>query len=392
LRRRAREISAIARDAGLTPHCIRLVRRRRTSAHAEPGSAATVVHSVLRTLDARLHHNGRSLHVRTTDLEPASLRVRFAEARERMLQEAPELFAASGGALLAAPPVGPFDGLKLFDPELAPADSGTLRGLAMALSSPTGARVSAVATAEAEAVVRADGAGVAWQHTELQVALRGQGVEVGASARLRSMLPPARALVDRFAACAERVAAPAPAERTASTTLLLHPVAGAPLLEALARMPLRTARLNARLSLQLDPWVVGGLASRPCDAFGQASRPLTLMEGGLQRKRLVGPLPGNLRVGLGGKSLERLCGETEEGVLVEDWHRVVVDPQNGRMRLDGFGWSVRNGQRTGMLPRIGVEGRLPALFSTLTAVGADPWSFGAVRSPTLVFDRVRVTT
>ena len=389
LARRAAELVAVARELGFSDAHVRLLRDRRVQAMVH-GDALPVSHrGTVRQVHARVVHRGRSLTLSSTDSSTDAVRAQLEAARSLMETSAKELFAGTPPAA-KAPPTGPFDALAASDPALSPADPEAIRGLALALARPTGAHTRVVALARAEAVARLDGARVAWQHTHLDVSLSDGPVRLARRWRTLAAMGPAAGLVERFQARRDWAASPPVALPDTPTRVVVHPEAGGALLSALVRLPLRTRRVSDRLSVLADPWVVGGLGAQPFGPFGGATRPVPLIEGGLQRRRWSADVVGDLRVGLGGRSLSRLVGETDTGVLVVGWRRVDIHPETGRCRLVGYGRTLQDGERSVPVPRVLVEGRLPELFRQLAAIGADPCATGTVRSPTLVFDGVQV--
>lgn len=391
LAKRAGEVAALVRELGFSAASVRMVRTRTVLAAAQADALPEVHRHTVRQLDATLTWSGRTTRLVTTNLQPEALAAQLQGTLQHLQQGPPELFAPANSSSWRAPPPGPFDALDRVDPALSPADPGVVRGLALALAKPTGATVSVKAVAQAEAVARTDGAQVAGHHTRIDLSMASPHLTLTRSSRRLAQLPVAGRLVDLYQGLAGVQAAPPVALGPAPERLLVHPEAASRLVTALVGLPMRTGRLAERLSVLADPWVAGGLGAQPFDARGQATRPVPLIEGGLQRRRHTARHHGDLRVALGGKRLARLVGESDRGLVVRGWRRVEVHPATGAMHLEGYGWRVVDGTRAAPVPRMVVSGRLPELFAKLVGVGADPWAFGGARAPTLVFEPVEVT-
>lgn len=382
---------AMAGEVGLSEALMRAGRVREVTLTVEGGEVRELRRHTVRHLEAEVAVGERALALSTLELHGAGVRTRLQEARARLESGAPECFAASSARWRAAP-VGPFDDLKLLDAGLVEPELDVLRGYAVALARPVDGRVTLTARSIATAIGRSDGARVAVHHTTVTVALHRAGRSVARTSRFLVDLPrPSEWLAEE-----QLLDATLKAERTELSgtprKMVVVPEAGVPLLKALVAQPLKTVRLSDRLSVLADPWVARGLGSTPFDHHGQASRPTPLIEGGQQRRRWPGPSDavGNLRVSLGGRSLARLVGETDHGVLVRGWKSVAVHPQTGRMELHGYGAVVSNGEPSRAVPHLVVRGTLPELFRGLQTVGSDPWTYHEVRAPTLVFADVAV--
>lgn len=387
---RAEEALALVEGLGVDSARVSVRRRRAVTALHGGTEASDLRHSTVRTVEVVLRSGGRALTVSTTDLRPEALQRQLAAAVDLLRQGVPELLAVHGAVPKGPVPVGPFDGLRLVDPDLVPPRSRLGAEHAAVVAEATKARVSLTLSSEAEAVARTDGARVAWSHTHADLRLRRGGVALRRRTRRLADLPPAAALADALSEHHDLQAAPPVPPPSAAERLVVHPEAGGPLVRSLVAAPLRTRRVSERLSVFSDPWLAGGLGSRPFDADGRPTRPVPLVEGGLQRRRWSHDptLPGDRRLALGGRPLGRLVGETDHGVLVRGWSRVEVAPGTTRLHAVGYGWRLERGARAEPLSRLVVSVDLGELFRHLVTVGSDPWAYGPVHTPALVFGGV----
>ncbi|HCH64784.1 MAG: hypothetical protein CL927_09420 [Deltaproteobacteria bacterium] len=393
LARRTMRWRTEALSSGFDAVGLRSVRETTTSVCCEANGASSVGRRSERRLEAEVARGGRTSTLSTTDLSDEQVRSELSSVRTFMERGAPELFGAPVSSRLEPAPVGPFDGLSLTDPTLVRPESDVLLGYAEAISRPATATVAITARTRAEAVARTDGGLVAVRHTRVDVDVHTDHGVMRRSARFWIDLPRPSEWTEMLGQLAMLRLAEPTRLPDAPVRMIVHPSAGPPLVRALVALPLRTQRLSSRLTIWSDPWVSRGVGSLPFDRHGQATLPLPLLEGGLQRRRWLGPgaQPGNLRVSRGGRSLDRLLRESDDAVLVRHWHTIEVEPDSGRMQLVGCGWRVLRGERVHPLPTIVLRGSVPALFGSLVQVGREPYIRGLAHTPALVFEPVRLT-
>jgi PmbA protein len=156
------------------------------------------------------------------------------------------------------------------------------------------------------------------------------------------------------------------------------------------------------LDVSDDPLVVRGLGSRLYDAEGIASRPFPVFEGGVLRNfyvdtyygRKLGMAPttartSNLAWRLGERSREGLLADAGEGILVTGFLGGNSNGTTGDFSLGVRGFRIRGGQLAEPVGEMNVSGNHLDLWHRLAAVGNDPYPYSAMRTPTLVFDRVQ---
>ncbi len=159
--------------------------------------------------------------------------------------------------------------------------------------------------------------------------------------------------------------------------------------------------VSKALTVTDDPHIVRGMASRPFDGEGIASRPMTLLkDGALEnyfidtyygRKLKMSPTTGgssNLVVKTGKGDLQSLLADVGTGVYVTSWLGGNSDGTTGEFSLGMRGHRIEKGQIGAPIGEMNVTGNLLEFWSKLSVVGDDPWMYGAARTPTMVFDGV----
>ncbi|MEN0067436.1 MAG: TldD/PmbA family protein [Myxococcota bacterium] len=205
--------------------------------------------------------------------------------------------------------------------------------------------------------------------------------------------------------------------KTANTTMIVHPRAGGRLVRGLLRPAqggsvhqgrsmwrdrLGKAVISPRLEVIDDPLVVRGLSSRPYDNEGIAAKPLPLLRDGAlhnlylsttyAKKLSMTPTtgsPSNQVITPGKRDLEALIGATSRGYLVTGWLGGNMDPTTGDFSYGVRGFAIENGRRAGSVGEMNITGNLLSIFERLAEVGSDPWPYGSLRSPSLVFENVQ---
>ncbi len=223
-----------------------------------------------------------------------------------------------------------------------------------------------------------------WQFTQ---GIAGRQSLLRFSARHRADLPADAMVATLLETRGAAITADSHQSATRAGVLLVSPCAAGPLLAALLRLPIVDA-LPACLSVVADTSLPRGLGTGPHAVAGTASHRQVLWEGGRQRAvlhRETARLPPNVTMALGNRSLARMEGEAERGVVIDGWTGGTIDPQTGWVDLSFVGAALQSGRRAG--PIAGMALRLPidVLFQKLKAVGNDPWPWDEVRCPTLAF-------
>ncbi len=186
---------------------------------------------------------------------------------------------------------------------------------------------------------------------------------------------------------------------------LLSPLAGAALQQKRSFLEGRLGALigSPLLDLRDDPLVLRGLGSRLYDGEGIAARPFQVFEKGILRSYYVDTYYGrkmgvppttarssNLGWTLGRRQREALLTDVGEGILVTGFLGGNSNATTGDFSLGVRGFRVRGGQLAEPVAEMNVSGNHLELWPRLSAVGDDPYPYSAMRTPTLVFDRVQL--
>lgn len=157
------------------------------------------------------------------------------------------------------------------------------------------------------------------------------------------------------------------------------------------------------LSITDEPLLPRGLASRHFDGEGIAARPIPVIEAGVVsnlyadtyygRKTGTTPTtggPSNLVLAPSvDKDLAGLMEDIGEGIYLTSWLGGNSDSTTGDFSFGLRGHHVHKGQIGKPIGEMNVTGNLVDLFSSLVAVGNDPWPYRSYRTPTLVFEGVQ---
>jgi PmbA protein len=159
--------------------------------------------------------------------------------------------------------------------------------------------------------------------------------------------------------------------------------------------------ISKALTVTDEPLLVRGLASRHFDGEGIAARPLPILaDGALQNLYLdtyyasklgLAPTtggPSNRVIAPGDRDLDALVAATDKGYLVTSWLGGNMDPTTGDFSFGIRGFAVEKGKLGQPVAEMNVTGNILDLFARLAEVGSDPWPYGGMRSPTLVFEDV----
>jgi PmbA protein len=151
-----------------------------------------------------------------------------------------------------------------------------------------------------------------------------------------------------------------------------------------------------------DPLLPRGLESRLFDAEGIAARRFPVFEKGVLRNFYVDSYygrklrmdpttrgPSNLSWTLGSKGREALLADAKEAFLVTSFLGGNSNGTTGDFSLGVQGFRVRGGQIAEPVGEMNVSGNLLDSWKRLVAVGNDPFAYGPLRTPTLVFDGIQ---
>lgn len=159
---------------------------------------------------------------------------------------------------------------------------------------------------------------------------------------------------------------------------------------------------SSKLTLIDDPTLPRGLGSRPWDGDALRSRPREiLVEGVLKqynigmyhaRKLGVEPTSGsrsNWVIPPGERDFAAIAADLPRAIEVTGFLGGNSNGATGDFSLGIRGVLWENGQPVRSLAEMNVSGNLLEIFKQLVEVGSDPWTYSAVRSPTLVFEGIQ---
>ena len=161
------------------------------------------------------------------------------------------------------------------------------------------------------------------------------------------------------------------------------------------------ALVSKVLTLTDEPLLPRAMGSRLFDGEGIAARPMTIIEGGALRNsyidtyygRKLGVRPttghgSNTVVRPGKGDLNSMVADAGKGIYVTSWLGGNSDSTSGEFSLGLRGHLIEGGKITASVGEMNVTGNLLELFSKLRKVGGDPWTYGSMHTPTLVFEDV----
>ncbi|NMC71783.1 MAG: TldD/PmbA family protein [Myxococcales bacterium] len=159
---------------------------------------------------------------------------------------------------------------------------------------------------------------------------------------------------------------------------------------------------SPRLTLLDDPLIPGGFGSRLFDGEGIAAKPMPLFEAGVFRnfyldtyyakKLSLPPTTGgrsNLVVPPGDRSLEELVAGIRDGILVRGFLGGNSNATTGDFSTGIYGTRIENGRPTHAVAEMNIAGNHKEFWKSLVEAGDDPWPYGTLRVPSLVFEGVQ---
>ncbi len=429
LQERAAAAVELARAAGAEHAWASISSARSTQCHVRDGVLERMQHSHSRRLAVDLYVEGRYFRNSTNDLRDEPLRELMAEsvALTRALQPDP-FRALPDPALYRGRASVELDG---FDLGLVSVDADTrvalcheldarVSGQAGVLSASSSVSDGCFASAHASSNGFSGAAEGTFMSTSVDVTLQGEGDRrpeggMGVAARHRADLPKPAWVADEALARA-RARLGVTKGVTTTTTLVVDRTAAGRLLGALLAPArgwavqqgrsfwadrLGEERVSKVLRLTDEPLLPRAMGSRRFDDEGIAARPMTVVEGGAlrnffidsyyARKLGVAPTSGgssNLVVAPGRGDLDSLVADVGEGIYVTSWIGGNSDDTSGEFSLGLRGHLIERGKVGAPVGEMNVTGNLLELFSRLRRVGGDPWTYGSLHSPTLVFEGV----
>lgn len=159
---------------------------------------------------------------------------------------------------------------------------------------------------------------------------------------------------------------------------------------------------GAGLTLVDDPFVLGGFGSRLYDSEGLSAKRMPLIANGVLQNfyldvfyaRKLGLEPttagrSNLVFAKGAGDLTSIIKGTQKGILVTSFIGGNSAPATGDFSLGLRGHLIENGVITKPVDEMNLTDNLLTFLPRLSAVGADPYLYSSLRSPTLRFDDVQ---
>lgn len=159
---------------------------------------------------------------------------------------------------------------------------------------------------------------------------------------------------------------------------------------------------SPQFSLYDEPHLPRGLGSRYWDNDGIAAKRFAVVEAGVLRSyyidnyygRKLGRPPttgsaSNLVFSEGKQSVDAILASIPQGMLVTEFLGGNSNDTTGDFSLGVQGFVIRDGKRAEPFSEMNISGNQGALWSSLVALGDDPYPYSNVRVPTLLFDRVQ---
>lgn len=429
LQERAEAAVELARAAGAEHAWASAQSSRSIQCHVRDGVLERMQHSHSRRLSVDLYVDGRYFSHSTSDLRDQPLRDFMLEAVTLTRALQPDPYRALPDAAL-------FEGrarveLDRVDPALARIDTDTRVAMGQAMNARIAGKpgvLSATSTvgdgrfgaAHASSNGFSGAEESTWVSMGSGVTLQGEGDkrpegEMGAAARHLADLPDAAWMSDEALARA-RARLGTIKGPTTTATLVVDRMAAGRLLGALLAPArgwavqqgrsfwadrLGQALVSKALVLTDEPLLPRAMGSRLFDGEGIAAKPMTVIEGGAlhrlyidtyyARKLGVTPTTGsssNLVVRPGKGDLAGILADVGEGIYVTSWLGGNSDSTSGEFSLGLRGHLVEKGRVGTPVGEMNVTGNLLDLFSRLVRVGGDPWTYGTLHTPTLVFEGV----
>jgi PmbA protein len=159
---------------------------------------------------------------------------------------------------------------------------------------------------------------------------------------------------------------------------------------------------SAAFTLLDDPTVRRGLGSRPYDGDGLVARPMPVVEGGVLRNHYVNvyygrklgrpPTTGarsNWIVPPGPRSVPAILADLPRAIVVTGFLGGNSNGLTGDFSFGVQGLLVEHGEVKAHLSEMNVSGNILDVFHRFVEAGDDVWTFGATRSPSLLFADVQ---
>lgn len=158
----------------------------------------------------------------------------------------------------------------------------------------------------------------------------------------------------------------------------------------------------AGFTLADDPLLARGPHSRPFDGDGLPSRVLPLFQDGVLSNMLLDvyyarrlglqPTTGgtsNLVIPAGDRSTDALLAELPQAIVVEGFLGGNSNSATGSFSLGVSGVLYERGEPVQNVSEMNISGSLAELLERWVLATNDPWRYGSVRSPSLLFDAIQ---
>jgi PmbA protein len=159
-----------------------------------------------------------------------------------------------------------------------------------------------------------------------------------------------------------------------------------------------------KLTLIDDPLLIGGLASGVYDGDGMATKKRTMIEAGTLKdffvdwyySRKLGwePTtggPSNLLVPPGNRPVQEIMKDLKKGILITGFIGGNSNSTTGDSSVGIFGTLFEGGELTQPVAEMNIAWNHLDFWQKLAEVANDPWPYGSMRTPSLVFTDVVVS-
>lgn len=159
--------------------------------------------------------------------------------------------------------------------------------------------------------------------------------------------------------------------------------------------------ISEKLVVTDEPLLPREEGSRLFDGEGIAAKPMPILANGALQNLYIDTyygrklgrtptttFPSNRVIQPGQRNLMEIISDMDEAIYVTSWLGGNSDSTTGDFSLGMRGHLIINGEIGPSVSEMNVTGNLLELFANLVEVGNDPWPYGRMKTPTLVFDGV----
>ncbi len=159
------------------------------------------------------------------------------------------------------------------------------------------------------------------------------------------------------------------------------------------------------LTMRDEPLIRGAVGSRWFDSEGVAARAFTLVDAGKLRnyyldtyhsrllglRRTTGSVSNLVVLPTEQGGMEQLASTMDEGIVVTSFLGGNFNSTTGEFSYGISGLLVKGGRIVGPVEGMNLAGEFTGLWKALRAVGNDAYTYSSVRSPSLMFEGLRVS-